>query len=141
MHPLRVVVLVSGVLVSPPVIAIVGEQFGRVRVWSEIHGGFNFVLVVFVGLHLALNWDWIIAALRRRRPERPALTSTPCGNAINHSKRRSRCFAGLLLRRRGCSSRRVPFLGRGLSGAGDGDASPERSRAGASQARSCQTRG
>jgi hypothetical protein len=32
----------------------------------------NLALVVLVGLHLALNWDWLIAALRRHRPERPA---------------------------------------------------------------------
>jgi hypothetical protein len=33
----------------------------------------NLALVVLVGLHLALNWDWLIAALRRHRPGRPGL--------------------------------------------------------------------
>jgi hypothetical protein len=42
-----------------------------VRLWHEVHGWLNFVLVVFVGLHLALNWDWILAALRCKRPRRP----------------------------------------------------------------------
>jgi cytochrome b561 len=68
-------VLFSGVFVSRQATAWVGESFGRVRLWSEVHGWLNFVLVVLVGLHLALNWDWMIAALRRRRPERPGLAS------------------------------------------------------------------
>jgi cytochrome b561 len=58
-------VLISGGLVSNQSVATFGERFGRLRVWSEIHGGLNFILVVLVGLHLALNWDWIVAALRR----------------------------------------------------------------------------
>jgi hypothetical protein len=68
-------VLFSGVFVSRQAMAWVGEGFGRVRLWSEVHGWLNFVLVVLVGLHLALNWDWMIAALRRRRPERPGLVN------------------------------------------------------------------
>lgn len=69
-------VLVSGGLVSNQSIATVGDRFGRLQVWSDIHGWLNFSLVVLVGLHLALNWDWIFAALRRRRTKRPALGDT-----------------------------------------------------------------
>jgi hypothetical protein len=68
-------VLFSGVFVSSQAVEFVGESFGRVRIWHEVHGWLNVALVVLVGLHLALNWDWMIAALRRRRPERPALAS------------------------------------------------------------------
>ena len=66
-------VLFSGVFVSRQAVESLGEGFGRVRIWSEVHGLLNVALVVLVGLHLALNWDWMIAALRRRRPERPGL--------------------------------------------------------------------
>jgi len=69
-------VLVSGGLVSNQSVAAFGERFGRLRVWSEIHGDLNFCLVVLVGLHLALNWDWIVAALRRRRMKRPGLAES-----------------------------------------------------------------
>jgi hypothetical protein len=69
-------VLVSGGLVSNQSVATLGERFGRLRLWSEIHGGLNFVLVVLVGLHLALNWDWILAALRRRQTTRPGLVTS-----------------------------------------------------------------
>ena len=89
-------VLLSGVLVSRQVKSMVGEGFGRVRIWSEIHGGLNFVLVVLVGLHLALNWDWIIAALRRRRPERPGIARGPSPNAGEQFRPRSLSLANSL---------------------------------------------
>jgi len=68
---LMAAVLFSGVFASRQSTALVGDSAGRVRLWREVHGWLNFVLVVFVGLHLALNWDWILAALRRKRPRRP----------------------------------------------------------------------
>ena len=71
---LMAAVLVSGVFVSSQVVEALGETFGRVRIWSEVHGWLNVALIMVVGLHLGLNWDWLMAALRRRRPERPAET-------------------------------------------------------------------
>jgi hypothetical protein len=64
---LMAAVLVSGVLSSRQSTAIIGESVGRVRLWHEIHGWLNVVLVVFVALHLALNWDWMVAFVRRAR--------------------------------------------------------------------------
>jgi hypothetical protein len=66
-------VLFSGGFVSAQGVESLGEGFGRIRIWSEVHGWLNVALLVLVGLHLALNWEWVIAALRRRRPERPGL--------------------------------------------------------------------
>jgi hypothetical protein len=68
-------VLVSGILVSTQVTTILGEPFGRVRLWSTIHGGFNIILLGLVGLHLALNWDWLRAAMKR--PSRQAVVASP----------------------------------------------------------------
>lgn len=81
-------VLLSGVLVSNQVHPLIGERLGRSRVWNEIHGWLNFVLVLLVGLHLALNWDWIIAIFRRHRIERPALAdaSSPGIIAFAHHR-------------------------------------------------------
>jgi len=61
-------VLLSGILSSRQVTSVIGESLGWARIWSEIHGWLNLIVVVLVGLHLALNWDWTIAALPR--PER-----------------------------------------------------------------------
>ncbi len=61
-----VAVLVSGVIISNQVAASVGNKLGRPRVWSELHGWLNFTLIVLVGVHLAMNWDWVLAIIRRR---------------------------------------------------------------------------
>jgi hypothetical protein len=69
---LMAAVLISGILISNQIAPLVGEHLGRPRVWSEVHSWLNFSLIVAVGLHLAINWDWIIGALRRRAPAPPA---------------------------------------------------------------------
>ena len=61
-----VAVLVSGVLISNQVAPLVGRALGRPPVWSELHGWLNFTLIVLVGVHLAINWDWVLGAIRRR---------------------------------------------------------------------------
>ena len=76
---LMAAVLFSGVFASRQSTALIGESVGRVRLWHEVHGWLNFVLVVFVGLHLALNWDWILAALRHKRPRRPGSDTVMTG--------------------------------------------------------------
>jgi cytochrome b561 len=78
---LMAAVLFSGVFASRQSTVLIGESAGRVRLWHDVHGWLNLVLVVFVGLHLALNWDWILAALRRKRPRRPGCDTviTGCG--------------------------------------------------------------
>ena len=61
-----VAVLVSGVLISNQIAPLTGNALGRPRVWSELHSWLNFTLVVLVGVHLALNWNWILGVMRRR---------------------------------------------------------------------------
>lgn len=61
-----VAVLVSGVLISNQVGSVVGLTLGRPRVWDEMHSWLNFTLIVLVGVHLAMNWDWVLGAIRRR---------------------------------------------------------------------------
>jgi hypothetical protein len=65
-------VLFSGVLNSRQAVSMVGEHFGSVRVWREIHNWLNFTLLVWVGLHLGLNWDWILGVLTRRHRDQSA---------------------------------------------------------------------
>jgi cytochrome b561 len=89
-------VLLSGILSSGQATSVIGESFGRARVWRDIHGWLNFIVVVLVGLHLALNWDWMLAALRRRRPERPGLAGAKSKNAAAPSARWRLQFANSL---------------------------------------------
>lgn len=95
---LMAAVLLSGVFVSRQVTSTIGESFGRVRIWSEIHGWANFSLIALVGLHLALNWDWITAALGCRRLERPAQSQTPAGNTLMATRTSSTTFTRALAR-------------------------------------------
>jgi hypothetical protein len=91
-------VLFSGVFASRQSTALIGESLGRVRLWHEVHGWLNFVLVVFVGLHLALNWDWILAALIRNRPRRPGHDAVMAGRrSPTIAKYLGRGFGSLLL--------------------------------------------
>lgn len=94
---LMAAVLFSGVFASRQSTALFGESVGRIRLWHEVHGWLNFVLVAFVGLHLALNWDWILAALRRSRPRRPSDTVTTGRRSPTLVEHLSRGFVVLLL--------------------------------------------
>src|SRR5437764_1363077 len=78
-------VLVSGILVSTQVTSILGEPFGRVRLWSTIHGGFNIVLLALVGLHLALNWDWLRAAMKRQSRQAVPTNPQPLHGSVGYS--------------------------------------------------------
>jgi hypothetical protein len=75
-------VLLSGVLNSGQVISLIGEPLGRARVWRELHGWLNFTALVLVGLHLSLNWDWLMGVFTRRRRERPALAADSLPGAL-----------------------------------------------------------
>jgi hypothetical protein len=72
-----VAVLVSGVLISNQISPLVGHALGRPRVWSELHSWLNFTLIVLVGVHLAINWDWVLGAIRRRTVQLVRLPAAP----------------------------------------------------------------
>ncbi len=74
---LMVAVLVSGVLISNQIAPLIGLELGRPRVWDELHSWLNFTLMVVIGIHLAVNWDWILGAIRRRTVPFPRLPAIP----------------------------------------------------------------
>jgi hypothetical protein len=58
--------LVSGFIISEVVLPKLGISTINDRSWRSAHNlPLNF-LVLFVGLHIAINWGWIIAAFKRR---------------------------------------------------------------------------
>jgi hypothetical protein len=65
--------LVSGIFISSQVFPLVGAHFGRAQVWKEIHNWSSVVVIALVSLHLGLNWDWIVSAIRRNASNRPVL--------------------------------------------------------------------
>ena len=63
-----VCLIVSGVLISQDAVPVITGTHRIVRAdsaWEAVHGRSSNFAVVLVGLHLALNWDWSVAASRR----------------------------------------------------------------------------
>jgi hypothetical protein len=58
--------LLSGILISRVALPRLGLVFAEDRAWRSLHNeGLNF-LVLMLGLHIALNWTWIIGTVKRR---------------------------------------------------------------------------
>jgi hypothetical protein len=58
--------LVSGSIISQVVLPNLGINTINDRVWRSVHNlPLNFV-VLFAGLHIAINWGWIVAAFKKR---------------------------------------------------------------------------
>ena len=58
--------LVSGFIISQVILPNLGINTINDRVWRSAHNlPLNFVLL-FTGLHIAINWGWIVAAFRKR---------------------------------------------------------------------------
>lgn len=63
-----VVLILSGILISQDAIPAVTGIRTVVRadsVWEYVHGHFSDFAVILIGLHLAVNWDWSVAAVRK----------------------------------------------------------------------------
>ncbi len=60
------VVIFSGLLISEAALPALGiKTIPDDAGWRQIHGRFSDFVVIFAGLHLAINWDWSIAAARK----------------------------------------------------------------------------
>jgi hypothetical protein len=58
--------LVSGFIISQVVLPNLGINTINDRSWRSVHNlPLNFV-VLFTGLHIAINWGWIVAAFKKR---------------------------------------------------------------------------
>ncbi len=66
------VAVVSGVMISQFVVPLARDDTSLYLAWRELHGTSGHLLMFLAGLHLALNWDWVVAVLRGRMRVRPA---------------------------------------------------------------------
>ena len=57
----------SGFVISRFVLPAFGLNPNDLRAWAKLHTIVASVTLVIVGLHVALNWDWIVSAVRRWR--------------------------------------------------------------------------
>jgi cytochrome b561 len=61
-----VTLLFSGFLISEVAVPTLGIQTlaGDIR-WRSLHNTASTLTLIFVGLHLAINWDWSVASARK----------------------------------------------------------------------------
>lgn len=64
----------SGIKISEVVLPLAGLQPSPLLPWHKVHKLFAALTIAVVGLHLGLNWDWLVAVIRTR-----ALTRTRSG--------------------------------------------------------------
>jgi hypothetical protein len=77
-------VVLSGLMVSEVALPYLGLRPAPLRAWRDLHGVLATIAVAFVGLHLALNGDWIAGVVRhslwqRSRPNEPTLDTPDDG--------------------------------------------------------------
>lgn len=60
-----VVVMVSGIVISESALPSLGFPRPRDRFWSVIHDLSSEALLVMIGVHLAMHWEWVVAASSR----------------------------------------------------------------------------
>lgn len=59
------VVMVSGIVVSEVALPQMGFPHRRDPFWSVMHKLSSYAMMVMVGVHLAMHWDWVTAAVGR----------------------------------------------------------------------------
>jgi hypothetical protein len=55
--------LFSGLVISEVALPLLGRAPSDLRAWRQLHSLVAGIALVVVGLHVGLNWDWIVAAV------------------------------------------------------------------------------
>ena len=61
-----VITIFSGFAISEVLLPLAGFVRSERIAWMKIHGFFAGTALAIVGLHVALNWDWIAGIIRKR---------------------------------------------------------------------------
>lgn len=84
-----ITLMLSGLLISKSVLPALGIQAQASQVWRMLHSASADLSMLLVGLHFALNWDWVVRMLKRslgdplarvlrfRQAARPAAVAVP----------------------------------------------------------------
>jgi cytochrome b561 len=62
---MMVVTVLSGAASSEVVLPLTGLAPSELAVWQRMHNLLSQLTLGVVGLHVALNWDWVMSAVRR----------------------------------------------------------------------------
>lgn len=63
---MMIVTVFSGLVVSEVVLPTFGLNGSSLAAWRHVHNSFSRFVIAVLGLHIALNWDWITGVVRRR---------------------------------------------------------------------------
>lgn len=58
-------IMLSGLMISRAVVPFFGLQLPENFSWRSLHSLFGETWVLVIGLHLALNWNWVLSAFKR----------------------------------------------------------------------------
>lgn len=67
-----VLALVSGIVISEVALPLTGLEPSDLAAWHQLHAFFSNTSIWIVGLHLGLNWDWVLNVVRKWRAPRNA---------------------------------------------------------------------
>ena len=60
-----VLAIFTGIVISEAALPAIGITFPRNSFWLEIHSLMANLMILLGGLHVALNWDWILKTARQ----------------------------------------------------------------------------
>lgn len=64
---MMIVTVFSGLVASEVVLPTFGVTGSALAGWRHVHNSFSRFVIAVLGLHIALNWDWIAGIVRRAR--------------------------------------------------------------------------
>lgn len=71
------VVIFSGLMISEVALPLIGIQTTHGGIWRMLHGFTADFFLVLIGLHVALNWQWIVNMVKRMLPKRAVTRQLP----------------------------------------------------------------
>lgn len=59
------ILIFTGLMISETALPLLGISISKGGAWHQLHTLSSNVALVLVGLHIALNWQWIVTMIRR----------------------------------------------------------------------------
>ncbi|MFN8413903.1 MAG: DUF4405 domain-containing protein [Anaerolineales bacterium] len=74
-----IMVMLSGLMISKTVVPLFGITLPQNMSWKEIHSLSTNIIMVLMGLHVAMHWNWIVNMFKKAFTPRvaPRVTATP----------------------------------------------------------------
>jgi cytochrome b len=76
-----IMTVLSGLMISKTVVPFFGLTLPQNMSWREVHSLSTNIIMVLMGLHVALHWNWIVSMFKKlipaQRPVSPVAHHTP----------------------------------------------------------------